>query len=163
MGKGARCGGWGGVMAVCDSRAGGRRGPLGCDPFRPKRLCLMWALLAVRSVQARCACGRCERSVPSKRLCLVGVVSGEVGPARGGRETVCARVASRLLCGADALCRGVSAVWPLCPLQCAVRHWPECGGGVSCKLRVCALQALQGSTRVGLIIANWSDLPTVAC
>ena len=85
---------------------------------------------ATRSVQSGCACGRCERSVPSKRLCLVGVVSGEVGPARGGRETVCARVASRLLCGADALCRGVSAVWPLCPLQCAVRHWPVRGGRV---------------------------------
>ena len=108
---------------------------------------------ATRSVQSGCACGRCERSVPSKRLCLVGVVSGEVGPARGGRETVCARVASRLLCGADALCRGVSAVWPLCPLQCAVRHWPVRGGRVPCRaLRVCALQALQGSTREGLTI-----------
>ena len=67
---------------------------------------------------------------------MVGVVSGEVGPARGGRETVCARVASRLLCGADALCRGVSAVWPLCPLQCAV---PLASAGGACVHCVCVL------------------------
>ena len=89
IGVGAGAGSWPSVIRALV--AGAALSEVGCDPFRPKRLCLMWALLAVRSVQARCACGRCERSVPSKRLCLVGVVSGEVGPARGGaRDRVCA-------------------------------------------------------------------------
>lgn len=61
---------------------------------------------ATRSVQSGCACGRCERSVPSKRLCLVGVVSGEVGPARGGaRDRVaCVRVSPRASCVALTRC-----------------------------------------------------------